>query len=295
MPKTKGPNPKKMAAQTWGGIKALAAAEDGKYEIAIVEKALGFCQFRARLQTSKGEQEVIVLVRGKNKGGAACPTRVEPGCYVIVDGDPRKIMEVMGVVNRQTALDRLRGAGRVKLAAEAEDDLFEEEGAVVATANLWAKRDDDREALANALVNKYRNRQADGVKMWLAVSERATKAAEAAGGGALEADVEAEEEVDIADYLGLTDGDEGGKKAITSVRRLRAIAERSAEQEAEAAAEAAQKAAVAAEWRAMAAGCADEDGGIWSAAPASAMAPIRPVAQNKSWEEAADELDIDAI
>lgn len=294
MPKTKGPNPKKMAAQTYGSMKALAAAQQGEYEIALVEKALGFCQFRAHLQTDG--REVTVLVRGKNKGGAACPTRVEPGVYVIVDGDPGKMMEVMGVVNRQAALDKLRGAGRVKKAKEETDDLFEEDessGAVAAGANLWAKRDEEREEMAQALVRRYQRREAEGGKARLAAAERVTKVAEvdAAGGAGAAEDVE--EEVDIADYLGLADGEGSPKKGITSKRRLAAMAARAAEAEAEAATAKALADAEAAAWRAMAA-AADDDGGVWSGA-AQPLKPLEPFSKGKSWEEAADELDIDKI
>jgi hypothetical protein len=278
-------------------MKALAAAQQGEYEIALVEKALGFCQFRAHLQTDG--REVTVLVRGKNKGGAACPTRVEPGVYVIVDGDPGKMMEVMGVVNRQAALDKLRGAGRVKKAKEETDDLFEEEsgGAVAAGSNLWAKRDEEREEMAQALVRRYQRREAEGGKARLAAAERVTKVAEdAATSSVLGAGAEdVEEEVDIADYLGLADGEGSPKKGITSKRRLAAMAAKAAEADAAAAQQRAEAASAAAAWRAMAAAAGDDDGGVWGGVPSEALKPLEPFSKGKSWEEAADELDIDKI
>lgn len=159
---------KKAAAQQWGKIKAMdAATTSGKYLIAKVEKPLGFCQFTAKLQMPDGSlRDTTVLVRGKNKGGKHCVTRVDAGSFVIVEGDTsKKILEVISVANTQFDLDRLRRANRVseKLAGEEHelDDLFElpEDEKDEETKN--AERELSR---AEELVARYRLRAEAGVR-----------------------------------------------------------------------------------------------------------------------------------
>lgn len=164
---------KKAAAQQWGKIKAMdAVSKGGKYLVARVEKSLGFCQFSANLQMGDGSlRPVTVLVRGKNKGGRFCSTRIEPGCYVVVDGDPEKIMEVITVANKQSDLDVLRRAGRLsdRLAGTQRElseyfDIDEDE-----SDPERAKQEKDAAekevSRAEELVNRYRQRAETGIRL----------------------------------------------------------------------------------------------------------------------------------
>jgi hypothetical protein len=169
----RNPSSKKAAAQQWGKIKAMdAATKDGKYLIAKVEKSIGFCQFLAKLQMPDGSiRDTTVLVRGKNKGGRFCATRVDVGSFVMVEGDPsKKIMEVISVANKQTDLDRLRRAGRVndRLAGEEHelDDLFELAEDEDDLDRKKEQKDNAERELSRAeeLVLRYRQRAEAGVK-----------------------------------------------------------------------------------------------------------------------------------
>lgn len=123
-------NVKKAASAMYGTHKAIQDAMDGKYLIAKIEKALGFCAFNAIVEMPNGStRPVQVLVRGKYKGSKG-PTRIEPGCFVIVDGDPMgsKMLEVVGIANQQSAVDSLKAAKRGKAFvhdAGLMDDLFD--------------------------------------------------------------------------------------------------------------------------------------------------------------------------
>jgi hypothetical protein len=149
-----------------------AATEDGKYLIARVEKSIGFCQFLAKLQMPDGSiRDTTVLVRGKNKGGRFCATRVDIGSFVMVEGDPsKKIMEVISVANKQSDLERLRRAGRVsdKLAGEEHelDDLFElaEDEEDDELKKGEKERSEKEMSRAEELVARYRMRAEVGVK-----------------------------------------------------------------------------------------------------------------------------------
>jgi hypothetical protein len=177
-------NAKKMAAQAYTKIKSLdAATSEGKYYVARVEKALGNCGFQAVIETSTGLREVQVLVRGKMKGGRACATRVEVGCFVLADGDiNKKVLEVVGVVNRQPELEKLKRSGRVstKFVADAGaagggdglDDLFDREGAEQ-EEGIWDKKDEERSAQADEILGRYMQRQAAGVRYRAFALERA--------------------------------------------------------------------------------------------------------------------------
>jgi hypothetical protein len=169
----RGGSSKKAAAQQWGKIKAMeAATKDGKYLIAKVEKSIGFCQFLAKLQMPDGSiRDTTVLVRGKNKGGRFCATRVDVGSFVMVEGDPsKKIMEVISVANKQVDLERLRRAGRVseKLAGEEHelDDLFELAEDEKDDKNMEGQKDNAEREMSRAeeLVARYRLRAEAGVK-----------------------------------------------------------------------------------------------------------------------------------
>lgn len=149
-----------------------AATREGKYLVAKVEKAIGFCQFLAKLQLPDGKiRDVTVLVRGKNKGGRHCATRVDVGCFVIVeDSDPTKLMEIVGVANKQSDLERLRRAGRVsdRLAGEEHelDDLFElaEDEQDDEAKKSEKERAEKEMSRAEELVARYRLRAEMGIK-----------------------------------------------------------------------------------------------------------------------------------
>jgi hypothetical protein len=165
-------NAKKKAAQAWGKMKALeAATTEGKYMIARVEKALGFCQFTAKLEMTDGSlRDVTVLVRGKFKGGKGSATCVDPGCFVMVEGDISRILEVVGVVNRQSDMERLRKSGRVskKLLGEHADidDLFDRsEEESKEEGHKTKKREEGGETAAEELVGRYRQKAEAGSKL----------------------------------------------------------------------------------------------------------------------------------
>ena len=165
-------NAKKKAAQAWGKMKALeAATTEGKYMIARVEKALGFCQFTAKLEMTDGSiRDVTVLVRGKFKGGKGCATCVDPGCFVMVEGDISRVLEVVGVVNRQSDMERLRKSGRVskKLLGEHADidDLFDRsEELSKEEAEKAKKREEGGETAAEELVGRYRQKAEAGSRL----------------------------------------------------------------------------------------------------------------------------------
>ena len=168
----RGSNAKKKAAQAWGKMKALEAATmEGKYMIARVEKALGFCQFTAKLEMTDGSlRDVTVLVRGKFKGGKGSATCVDPGCFVMVEGDISRILEVVGVVNRQSDMERLRKSGRVskKLLGEHADidDLFDRsEEASKEEAEKAKRKEEGGETAADELVSRYRQKAEAGTKL----------------------------------------------------------------------------------------------------------------------------------
>ena len=177
-------NAKKMAAQAYTKIKSLdAATTEGKYYVARVEKALGNCGFQAVIETPTGLREVQVLVRGKMKGGRACATRVEVGCFVLADGDiNKKVLEVVGVVNRQAELEKLKKSGRVstKFVADAGatggdglDDLFDRDEGEEQDEGIWNKKDEERSAQADEILGRYMQRQAAGVRYRASAAERA--------------------------------------------------------------------------------------------------------------------------
>jgi hypothetical protein len=289
----KRPNAKKIASRQYQNSKTLeAAASEGKYLLARVEKSLGFCQFSAVLQTPSGLRPVTVLIRGKFKGGRSSDCYVEPGVYVLAEGDPSKTMEVVGVVNRQKALETLRRAGRVSerlVDGPAEDDdLFERSEAPAAAADIWAKRDEEREALAEDLVARYKRREALGARRIQAEADRKVAEAALAAAAALEADDEEPAEAAVAAP------EAPSKKPITSARRLRALqlAAEAAAAEERAAREAEE--AEAAAWRARIAAldAAERAEAEEEARLAVAAAEFRNRPMAKSWE---DEVDIDAI
>ncbi len=289
----KRPNAKKMASQAWSKVKTLdAAVSSGSYIIGHVKKNLGFCQFLCDVQTPRKVVEVTALIRGKMKGGKTCPTRVEIGHYLLLEGVLSKTMEVVGVVNTRPEFEKLKRAGRISDALlekdeEDDDDLFDrsEEKAVV--EDIWAKRDEEREAEAAHLVNRYRRAEA-GVRYRLSRlgAEKETEAVEpvAEEGFALWADAEVEVAAEPAAEVKPEKGMGPAHREITSKRRLAAMAA------AEAEARAAEEAEARAFWEAATAALkAKEDAEAAAEADAKALAS-RKVAD--CWE---DEIDIDAI
>ena len=282
----KRPNAKKMASQAWSKVKTLdAAVSSGKYTVGHVTKSLGFCQFLCDVQTSKKIIEVTALIRGKMKGGKTCPTRVEIGHYLLLDGDMSKTMEVVGVVNRQSELDTLKGSGRVSkgLAAkkdEDDDDLFDRSDEKDTVEDIWAKRDEEREAEAAHLLGRYRRAEA-GVRY------RASRVVLGDAAVPLEAvaDAVAEDDAEIVEVA--ADADAEGPmtsfRPITSKRRLAAMAAKAAAEVS--VAEAIEKEELAGIWANMVPDWVEDANVAPVPAPKSR-------ANLASWE---DELDIDSI
>jgi hypothetical protein len=285
----KRPNAKKMASQAWSKVKTLDAAVcSGSYIIGHVKKNLGFCQFLCDVQTPRKVVEVTALIRGKMKGGKTCPTRVEIGHYLLLEGVLSKTMEVVGVVNTRPEFETLKRAGRISDALlekeHEDDDLFDRSEEKAATEDIWAKRDEEREAEAAHLVNRYRRAEA-GVRYRLSrvsVDDSAPTAPVAEEGFALWADAEVEVAAEPAAEVKPEKGSGPAHREITSTRRLAAMAA------AEAAERAAEEAEARAAWEAMNAVLAKEE--ELDAYVAAAKAPR---AVPTSWED--EEVDIDSI
>ena len=290
----KKPNAKKIAARAYGNEKALAAAENGEYLIARVVKALGNCGFSAEIDTGRGVRTVQVLVRGKFKCGTNGATRVEPGVFVACDGvleevaSRQKNLEVVAVVNKQRALDRLRDKGRVSERAvrgadDGVEDLFDRGEEETAPRDLWAKRDDEREELAEEILARYR-RRAEGAKGRVEV--------DLVRGKKQEDDAEEKPDDDEFDLEEAAGGGGGAKKervAGALNRKERREAERLA---AEAAAAASGDVAAADDLAALYRAHAEEEQYEFDARAAAAF---KARVSTKTWEEEADEIDIDAI
>lgn len=156
---------KKRAAQTWGKLKAMeAATKEGKYIIAKVEKAIGFCQFTAKAELPNGQvRDVTVLVRGKFKGGKTCVTRIESGCYVMVEGDLSKTLEIVGVVNTHNDVEKLKRSGRIaKLVDEDDlDEFFDRSGEDSDAGEKLIGTMEDEDGPASALIKKRKERATD--------------------------------------------------------------------------------------------------------------------------------------
>lgn len=281
----KRPNAKKMASQAWSKVKSLnAAVSSGKYTVGHVTKNLGFCQFLCDVQISAGKtREITALIRGKMKGGKTCPTRVEIGHYLLLDGDMSKTMEVVGVVNRQSELDTLKGSGRVSkalMAKEADDDdLFDRSEEKDAADDIWAKKDEEREAEAAHLLGRYRRAEA-GVRYRL--SRVAVDEGSATAEVVVDADVDVDADAPAVSADASTDGPTTSYRPITSARRLAALAAKTAAQVS--IAEAIEKEELAGIWANMVPDWI-EDANVKISAPKSRAALT-------SWE---DEIDIDAI
>jgi hypothetical protein len=223
-------NAKKMAAQAYTKMKSLdAATTDGKYYVARVEKALGNCGFQATIELPNGRvHEVQVLVRGKMKGGRACATRVEVGCFVLADGDiSKKVLEVVGVVNRQAELEKLKRSGRVsrsfveaaerKHNGQDDEDLFDRDGAEEQEQGIWDKKDEERSAQADEILGRYIQREAAGVRYRAAAAERAGPEEAVAGDGGEWVDAEDDDDAPAAGGGGPAPRRRRVKKVVTFV------------------------------------------------------------------------------
>ncbi len=302
----KRPNAKKMASQSYSNEKAMeAATKEGKYTVCLVKKSLGNCAFLAEFQVpTGGVREIQVLVRGKFKGGRNSRVYVEPGHYVLAEGPPSaKVLEVVGIANRQQALDRLRGAGRVA-EAEEEDDLFDRTGSDgEQEEDIWAKKDEERSAQAAGYVSAYIARREKGIRNRDAAVRESKGAAAAAGGGPDDGEVPAErpdfEEDDMEEGAAAAGGSARGegpsrRDADPNSRRSRALAARLAAEEAVDGMGmdlySAGAAEPAVDYAALAAAEAAAEAQRLKEEAEDAALRRRPVPAN--WE---DEVDIDAI
>lgn len=290
----KRPNAKKIAAKEMRKQGALASAEAGECLVTRVVKCLGFCQF---LLEGPGKTEMKGLARGLVKGGGAnSSTRIRPDTYVILTcteaqakRSPQTIWEIVGVANRREEIDRLKKAGRVSRELDLDDlfDRFTEEDEEAADLNqdIWADANPNKkkaaqmsaEAASQAaeLLARYRKAQA-GVKSQVPVCVHAGRHVAPV---AEEADEEAEEGFGLWESTEKVSGPvvPGGKREITSKRRLAALAA------AEAAAAAPEEMARALAWAAANAEFEREQ---------AALAEIENRSVPANWE---DEIDIDAI
>lgn len=126
-------NSHKAAAQSLRLSTSLEEALAGKYEVGIVENALGNSSFRIRI----GDKlRVVAITSAVLRGGAKSKSHASVGHYLIVDGS-----EVQGVVNTQADLRALKKAGRITRVVtveEAVNDLFDYEGHEEAAQDIWA-------------------------------------------------------------------------------------------------------------------------------------------------------------
>jgi hypothetical protein len=214
---------------------------------------------------------------------------VEVGNFVLADGDlSKKVLEVVGVVNRQAELDTLKRSGRVsrgfveaterkRNGNEEDDDIFDREG-VEQEEGIWEKKDEERSAEAAQLLGRYMQREAAGVRYRLSEVERTGAAAVAA--------VATEDDADDWEYVEDEDnGAAGGGGAAPRRRRVKKMVTFLPNP-----AEAADGLNL---WSAGATATEVEDAEIssaWGAAAKSVTTRKVP----KSWEDD-EELNIDAI
>jgi hypothetical protein len=238
-------NPHKLAAQKFAKAKSLAAATTGSYTVALVEKSLGNGSFLAQAQLHSGIRQVTILVRGKFRGGKNCPTRVDAGHFVLVEGKDTMIMEVVGVVNRQSELNALKAAKRVSQSlinssqaltvrnakVEEEEGGFEFDRSEEKDEDIWAEKDEEREVESELLVRRYRRRAAGAsrAKKELGDDDETEEIV-------LDDVEEVEEAVEETPAEAADMSEEAvARRQITSKRRLAAIAKREAEEAAAAA------------------------------------------------------------
>jgi hypothetical protein len=240
----KRPNAHRLAAQAVRLSDSLSSALSGKYEVGLLEAALGHSSFRVRLSGSV--TRVVSITSAVLRGGKTSPARVERGHYLIVSGS-----EVVGVVNKKADYKALQKAGRIPdVALDGEtgclDDLFEVDRSASEENDIWANKDEERIAEASTLERRIRRRRAG-----LAVADKSALKID----GEEDASEPVEEEEAVAAPVAAaeepstpTEELPSGKRQITSQRRLRAMALAAAAANAPSAAEVEEAERVAAYW-----------------------------------------------
>lgn len=263
----------RLAAQAIRLSDALSQALEGKFEIGLIEAALGHCAFRVLLADK--QTRIVSIASRVLRGGRSSASRADRGHYLIVDGK-----EVVGVVNTAQDFKALKKAGRIsKALLEGSDEptdldeIFDvDRSSVKEEQDIWGKRDEDRLALAAEIESRIRRRRAG------LAAKNASAPLLALDGE--DAEPEEEEDEPVVVLAEEAAEDQSDRKVITSARRLRAMALKAAAEEAAVQAEIAKaRAELEARWAA-------ED----AAEELAKSAISRPVPT--SWE---DELDIDAI
>lgn len=270
----------RLAAQAIRLSDALSQALEGKFEIGLIEAALGHCSFRVLL--ADRQSRVVSITSRVLRGGRTSASRAERGHFLIVDDK-----EVIGVVNTAQDLKVLKKAGRVPASlldgldgCSGLDDFFEvDRSSVKEEQDIWGKRDEERLALAAEIESRIRRRRAG-----LAVKNALAPLLALDGEDAeVDSDLDDEPEVVVPAASDAPASEEEvteNRKIITSARRLRAMALKAAAEEAAIQAEIAKaRAELEARW-------AVED------AEQEQIEKITTRAIPTSWE---DEIDIDAI
>lgn len=235
-------NAHRLASQAIHLSDALSAAAEGKYDIGLIEKALGNCSFRVALCGKSGGTRIVAITSRVLRGGRSSAARAEAGHYLIIDNK-----EVLGVVNTQKDLKALVKAGRVSDAASGLDEFFEVDRSAEKSGeqDIWAKRDEERLALADEYAARIRRRRAG-----LLARNTAAPLLSLADDG-VDAPEEAEEPAEEVAEGVKPAATAADRKMITSARRLRKLALAAAAEDAPLMAElAARKAALEARWAA---------------------------------------------
>jgi hypothetical protein len=236
-------NAHRLASQAIHLSDALSAAAEGKYDIGLIEKALGNCSFRVALCGKSGGTRIVAITSRVLRGGRSSAARAEAGHYLIIDNK-----EVLGVVNTQKDLKALVKAGRVSDAASGLDEFFEVDRSAEKSGeqDIWAKRDEERLALADEYAARIRRRRAG-----LLARNTAAPLLSLADDG-VDAPEEAEEPAEeVAEQAAPAAAAAADRKMITSARRLRKLELAAAAEDAALMAElAARKAALEARWAA---------------------------------------------
>lgn len=275
----KRPNVHRLASKAIHLADALESALEGKYEIGLIEAALGFSSFRVALVG--GGTRTVAITSAVLRGGRASAGYAQRGHYLIVDG-----AEVRGVVNCQRDFKRLIKAGRIPT-SNTNDEFFDMEASESETeVDIWANQKakaaqiaQECQSLASELEARIRRRRAGH----LLPNARAPILSAEDTTSSEEDEVETEvEEVDAVEAVVAGPV----RKQITSARRLRKMAL------AAAAEEAARKAVVSekqAERAALAARYAAEEEAERLAEEAALALARRAVPL--SWEDEAADLN----
>ena len=292
----KKPSAAKAAAAKFRNTNTFTAflnAADPTLEIGLIESTFGHTTFTIRINRNTTRQ--VAITSKVFKGGEKHTTHARRGHFLIV-----KDKEVQGVVNTASAYRELRRAGRIP--RDIEDGLPDASGATAPPLeeafeierdeeageeeNIWAKKDEDHEALTAEKLAAIVAKKAGAKKKLAIVKEHEDDTGfDLFGAGA--APVEEDEDMPEEEAAGAGGGaaPAGKRQADPNSRRSRAAvlsaAALSPEEQAAAAAEAAALAAAAEAARA-------EEEREWEAE----RMLQRPV--KNRWDED-DEVDIDAI